>query len=67
MYDWMESVYEELPHNAPKPKLNPVQTTTYKDANLMHDLTTGRSISSIVHFLNQTPVDCFSKHQSQVE
>ena len=46
-YDWSYSVYgnptEEIPENAPPPKGKPVRTTTFTDANLLHDLTTGRS------------------------
>ena len=53
--DWMKTVYgnpiEELPDNAPVMKGNPVHTTTYADANLLHDLTTGRSATGILHFL----------------
>ena len=70
-YDWMETVYgtptEELPPNMPTPKGNVVRTTTYFDANLMHDVITGRSASGILHFLNQTPWDWFSKRQAHVE
>ena len=70
-YDWMEMVYgsptEEIPDDAPQPKENPVWTSTYCDATLMHDLVTGRSASGILHFLNQTPIDWFSKCQNQVE
>jgi hypothetical protein len=33
----------------------------------MHDLITGRSMTGILHFLNQTPIDWFSKKQSTVE
>ena len=44
-YDWMETVYgsptEELPPNMPTPKGKLVHTTTYFDANLMHDVITG--------------------------
>ena len=64
-YDWMEMVYgnpiEELPDNAPVTKGNPVHTTTYADANLLHNLATGRSATGILHFFNQTPIDAFSK------
>ena len=41
--------------------------TTYKDANLYHDLTTGRSVTGILHYLNKTLNDWFSKKQSTVE
>jgi hypothetical protein len=38
-----------------------------KDANLMHAFTTGRSCTGILHLVNQTPVEWFSKHQKTVE
>ena len=64
-YDWMETVYgtpaEDIPSNAPTAKGNPVCTTTYTDANLLHDLVTGRSAASVLHFFKQTPIDPFSK------
>ena len=70
-YDWMYSVYdspsEEIPENAPPPKGKPIRTTTFIDANLMHDFTTGRAASGVLHMLNQTPIDWFSKRQGQVE
>ena len=70
-YDWSRSVYgdvkEEYPADAPPPKGKRVVLTTYKDANLYHDLTTGRSVTGILHYLNKTPIDWFSKKQSTVE
>jgi hypothetical protein len=33
----------------------------------MHDLTTGRSCTGILHLVNQTPVEWFSKRQKTVE
>ena len=33
----------------------------------MHDLVTSHSCSGILHFLNQMPIDWFTKHQKQVE
>ena len=70
-YDWMEMVYgnpwEEIPDDAPAPKGNTVCTSTYCDANLLHDLVTGRSATGILHFFNQTPTYWFSKQQNQVE
>ena len=41
--------------------------STYKDANLYHDWTTGRAVTGILHFLNGTPVDWYSKQQNTVE
>mgnify|MGYP005847236111 CR=1 FL=1 len=70
-YDWMYSVYgcnsEELPDNMPIPKGNPVRLTTFCDANLMHDFTTGKSCTGILHLINQTPLSWYSKRQGQVE
>ena len=48
-------------------KENPVRTTMYADANLLHNLVTGRSATGVLHFFNQTPIDSFSKRQNQVE
>ena len=42
-------------------------TTTYKDANLYHDLSTGRAVTGVLHFLNQTPIDWYTKKQETVE
>ena len=70
-YDWMETVYgnptEEILDGAPDAKWNTVHTTTYCNANLLHDLVTGRSATGILHFFNQMPTDWFSKWQNQVE
>ena len=44
-----------------------MRTATYADANLMHDLVTGRSMSGILHFVNQTPIQWFSKKQNTIE
>ncbi len=70
-YDWAESVYgcpqEEIDSRAPTPKGKYVRTTSFVDANLMHDVVTGRSCTGVLEFLNQTPIDWFSKRQNQVE
>jgi hypothetical protein len=44
-----------------------VTLSHYFDANLYHDMVTGRSITAILHFLNQTPMDWYSKKQASVE
>ena len=68
--DW-ESIYgeikEQLPSNAPKPLGKPVVLTHYVDANLMHDVLTGRSVTACLHFLNATPIDWYSKKMATVE
>ena len=69
-HEWLTSVYgkpkEEIPDDAPKPLGKKVRTTSYYDANLYHCLVTGRSMTGILHFVNQTPVDWYSKRQSTV-
>ena len=56
-YDWTRSVYsgtcEQIPHDIPKPLGKHVQTTHYVDANLHHDLATGKAVTAVLHFLNQ--------------
>ena len=70
-YDWMRTVYgkvqELIPEDLPTPLGLPVITTTYEDANLYHDLVTGRAVTGILHFVNGTPVEWFSKRQDTVE
>jgi len=70
-HDWMESIYgkveEVIPENAPEPLGPTVVLTTYVDANLYHDMLTGRALTGIYHFVNQTPVDWFCKKQGTVE
>ena len=67
----METVYgnptEEIPDDMPTPKGHCVRTSMYCDANLLHDHTMGRSASAILHFLNKTPIDAFSRWQNQVD
>ena len=70
-YDWAMTVYtcarEELPHNLPKPLGKQVTSTHYVDANLHHDLITGKAVTAILHMLNATPVHRHCKRQLTVE
>ena len=70
-FDWMHTVYGELqeilPTDAPEPLGEFVTLTHYVDANLMHDMTTGKSVTGILHLLNKTPIDWYSKKQPTVE
>ena len=70
-YDWEYTAYagaeEVIPKDAPIPLGLRVLFTTYVDANLYHDLISGKSVTGIIHLANQTPVDWFSKLQSTVE
>ena len=70
-YDWTRSVYsgacEQIPHVIPKSLGKHVQAIHYVDANLHHDLATGKAVTAALHFLNQTPIDAYTKRQSTVE
>jgi hypothetical protein len=37
------------------------------DANLYHDFVTGRSLTAVLHLINQTPFDWYCKKQTTVE
>ena len=41
--------------------------TSFFDANLYHELISGKSVTGIIHQLNKTPIDWYSKLQSTVE
>jgi hypothetical protein len=41
--------------------------THYVDANLYHNVLTGRSVTWVLHVLNGTPIDWYSKKQATVE
>ena len=64
-YDWTRSVYsgacEQIPHDIPKPLGKHGQTTHCVDANPHHELATGKAVTAVLHFLNQTPINAFSK------
>ena len=70
-HDWSRSVYagahEEYPSNLPAARGKAVQMTSYVDANLYHDMLTGKAVTGVLHYLNQTPIDWFCKKQSTVE
>jgi hypothetical protein len=58
---------EEVPSDAPRAMGKCVRTTSFVDANLMHDYITGRSVTGILHLLNKTPIEWFCKKQNTVE
>jgi len=71
IYDWEHTVYagakEEIPDDAPIPLGKEVVMTSFFDANLYHDVISGKSVTGILHMFNKTPIDWFSKLQSTVE
>ena len=64
-YNWSYTVYgnvqEIIPNNCPKPLGKSDTTTTNLDANLLHCLATGASLTAWLHFCNQTPTDWYPK------
>jgi hypothetical protein len=61
------NVEEMIPNDIPVPLGKEVVLSHYKDANLYHNLITGRSVTGVLHLVNQMPVEWFSKAQSTVE
>jgi hypothetical protein len=55
-----QAIWKELSNDAEKY----ITLPHYFDANLYHDMVTGRSVTAILHFLNQTPMDWYSKKQA---
>ena len=70
-YDWEHSCYrgakEEIPEDIPIPRGKRVVFTSFVDANLYHDMISGKSVTGIIHMANQTVIDFFSKLQTTVE
>ena len=70
-YDWTYTCYgdtkEEIPSDLPTPRGKRVRTSAWFDANLYHDLISGRAVTGILIYLNKTPVDWYSKLQTTVE
>jgi hypothetical protein len=60
-HDWTYSVYgnvfELLPTVAPDPLGNYVTLSHYVDVNLLHGVTTGRSVTGILHLASKPPLN----------
>ena len=69
--DWSGSIYgdveEELPPKMPKPKGNAVTMTCFVDANHAGNKVTRRSQTGFIIYLNNAPIDWYSKKQNTVE
>jgi hypothetical protein len=69
--DWSESIYkdatEELPPKMPTPRGNPVVMSCFVDADHAGDKQTRRSQTGFIIFLNNAPIDWYSKKQNTVE
>ena len=62
-YDWTRTVFgnvkEEIPKDIPGPLGKKSNNNYICDANLLHDIVTGKSVTAILHFINTTPIDWF--------
>ena len=71
VYDWAHTCYggakEQIPKDIPRALGVRVLLTAFVDANLLHDLISGKAVTGILHMANKTPVDWFAKLQSTVE
>ena len=60
-YNWENSVYdnpiEEKPKDAPIPLGKSVTITSYFDANLMHDVLSGKAVTEILHLINKSHIE----------
>ena len=69
-YEWSKLYGDnkmEIPSDAPEPLGKYVVLAHYVDANLMHCMLTGRSMTGILHLMNKTPIDWYAKKQGTVE
>ena len=70
-YDWERTVYkgarEVIPTDAPEPRGAPVTIIKFVDANLMHNVITGHSVTGTLTLVNKTVLDWYSKKQATVE
>ena len=51
----------------PEAKGKPVVMASFVDASLYHCKATGRSVTGVIHLLNKTPIDFYTKKQGTVE
>jgi hypothetical protein len=67
--DWSDfygKVVEELPPHMPEPKGKPVMTSCFVDANHAGNIVTRRSHTGILLYVNNAPVQWYSKRQNTV-
>jgi len=58
---------EDIPSDAPEELGEELALTHCFDANLMHDVVTGKAVAGCLHLLNKTPIHSCSKKQGSVE
>ena len=67
-FEWKYTPYrnpkEDILKDSPVPQGKKIILTHYFDANLTHDILSGKSVTGVIHFWNKTPMDWYSKKQS---
>ena len=58
---------DDIPCDAPEQKGKSVQISSFVDANIISNVVTGRSWTGILHLIDKTPIEYFSKSQTSVE
>jgi hypothetical protein len=70
-HNWQHSVYgnvqENIPKDIPAPLGKIVLLTHYADANLYHNMVCGHAVTGVLHFINDTPIEWYSKRQATVK
>ena len=60
-YEWEESINGKVEEVPPTDALEPLAkhavVISYYDANLHHNMITGRSVTRVLHFVNKSPVE----------
>ena len=63
--DWSDTIYgdtpEDLPPKMPKPRGRPVQISCFVDADHARDLVTRHLHTGVLIYLNNAPIQWFSK------
>ena len=71
VHNWDYSVYskveEVIPEILPQALGKTVTLSHFVDANLYHDLITGRAVTGVLHLVNQMPIEWYSKKQATVK
>jgi hypothetical protein len=69
--DWSKSIYgdhdEDRAEDTPPPLGKRVTLIHYFDANLMHDVLSGKAVTGCIHLANKTPIMWYSKKQATSE
>ena len=57
----VEMSKEEIPKDMLNPLGKRVIATTFLDANLLHDIVTGKSVTAVLHYVTTSPTDWFQR------